>query len=484
MKKTVFYISLATLALAACQKTQDVPATQKGVTTLTFGIDNEATKTDLAGTVNILWSAGDKIAVETASDGVKEFTLIGEGGTASGTFATDKEVTAKPGGTAFYPSDLNPAYITDAWHVELPDSYSWNENGIQAPMYAWLNGGYNYFRLLTSVLKVDVYNIPPTADKLVFTTFAEAVSGDFTFAGDCLSKKADSGSNKSITISFTAGEKTTRTFFIPVPHGTYTAGATFVLKNSSNEAVVTKTAPALSVGKQKITFLPAINCTAAGVSTEIFKGSHDVANWSGTAFAHGTTFTAGDILRFTFSLDETVGGTPAGYWQLWLGYNTPWTEILTFGIPAGITTMDLILSSEQAASLNAHAEMAISGYAVTVTKIEKVPAQAETILWSGSVDFGDWANSFNEAGLNSAAIWSNLSTGKQLSIYYTPSASSGELHIKTASGWTDITGLSTNTASGSNHITFTLTSTQVEAIQAAGIVMQGSNITITKITLK
>lgn len=472
--------------MLACNKASEEAIPVQKKTTINVGIDLPQTKTELTGNVNILWSSDDKISVDTES-GIKTFTLESGDGTDSGTFAINEDVTVKSGATSFYPAAMSPMWnsVDKKWHVNLPASYEWAEDQIQAPMYAWLNGSYNYFRLLTSVLKVDIYNIPATADKLVFTTKGEKVSGDFAFNGACLTNET-SVSGRTITIGFTAGEASTRSFYIPIPQGTYTADASIQIMNGETE-LLKKTIPSsITIAASSITYLPPINCVASGALTNVWKGSHDVQHYSSTTFASGgITCSKGGILRFTFSLDNTVGGESNTYWQLWFGYNTPWTEILTFGIPSGISQCDLILDETQAANLTSHTEWGISGHGVTLTQVDYIPAKAETILWTGSVDFGDWKNSFNEAGLNSAAIWSNLSTGKQLSIYYTPSASSGELHIKTAaSGWTDITGLSTNTASGSNHITFTLTSTQVEAIQTAGIVMQGSNITITKITLR
>ena len=481
MKKATICLFAIVAVLSACNKQDEL----RSKTSITVEIDNMATKTDLAGTVNIMWSAGDEISVTTTT-GFKTFALEGAGGSNTGTFSIAEDVEVSTSALSFYPASMFPNWQGDEkCHVTLPDNYTWTASGIQAPMYAWLNQSWDKFALLTSVLKVDIYNIPATADKLVFTTKNEKVSGDFAFNSACLTNETPAASGKTITIGFTAGEASTRSFYIPIPQGTYTAGASIQIMNGETE-LLKKTIPSsITIAASSITYLPPINCVASGSLTNVWTGSHDVQHYSSTTFASGgITCSKGGILRFTFSLDNTVGGESNTYWQLWFGYNTPWTEILTFGIPSGISQCDLILDETQAANLTSHTEWAISGHGVTLTQVDYIPAKAETILWTGSVDFGNWANNFNEAGLNSAAIWSNLSTGKQLSIYYTPSASSGELHIKTASGWTDITGLSTNTASGSNHITFTLTSTQVEAIQTAGIVMQGSNITITKVTLR
>ena len=480
MKRNVFFMIIAVAVVSACQK--ENKANENPTTMLEFGIESPLTKTDLAGTVNIRWTSGDKISVDTES-GMQEFTLVGAGGSASGTFAADGTLSVNTSATAFYPSTMSPNY-TDSWHVNLPDSYNWTENGIQAPMYAWINGAYNYFKLLTSVIKVDVYNIPSTASKLEFTSASEQVSGDYAFSSDAIAVVTSAG-NKTITINFTAGESTFKTFFIPVPYGTYPAGATIKLKDSSDNELVTKTTPsAITVAKQSIAFFPAVNCTSTSAGTVLFSGSHDVASWSSNVFSHSASFAEGDILRFTFSLDETVGGSAATYWQLQLGYNNPWTEVVTFGIPSGVTSCDMILTSAQADAFNTHSEMYISGYAVTVTNIELVHPEAETVLWTGSVDFGNWAESFNEAGMNSSALWANITTGKKLSVYYTTTADSGQLYIKSASGWNDISGLCTNIPSNSNHISFTLTEEQVTSVKTAGIVMQGSNLSITKVTIK
>lgn len=494
MKKLFVILAAAAVLTPACNKVsrETVPSQKK--TTLSVGIDNSLTKTQLSGTIDLFWTAGDAILVTVSDNSYKTFTLEGAGGSASGTFSINEEVTIKSGkngSQSFYPETLNPTYnsVEDKTHVVLPDTYTWTEAGVKAPMYGWLNKDepWDYLKLLTSVIKIDIYNIPATASKLVFTAAAETVSGDFIFPYDCIPVKSGD-SNKSITINFTAGEASMRSFCIPVPYGTYSAGATFVLKNSSDVALVTKTAPAITVGKESISYFPAIDCGASAPVT-VCSGPYDCtawANWNQEWGLDLSSLQPGDRLRY--NVTEESGDS---YWQLKMLYHngSDWVVFAEVGLYSGQTVMDYVLSAAEAAAISASPALAVQGYNVTVNNIQIVPNPAESVLWTGSHSLGEWDNAFDVSGLNSAGFWSNLKAGKQLTVYFYESALPDiaycQFFIEKKSDQSSITGLEYNLGLlHQNVYSFTLTAAQVTAIMESGIVIHGKKITITKITLR
>lgn len=500
MKKLVYTLLAAVFFVPACQKVSketlsDETPSKDVKTSITVGIEASSTKTDLSGTVDFVWAAGDAISIDTEASGYKTFTLEGAGGVSKGTFSINEDVTIRSGddgAQAFYPATLNPTWNGEdsKTHVTLPASYTWADQSVKAPMYAWLNktSPWDYFSLMTSVIKVDIYNIPAAASKLVFTSAGEVVSGDFAFPYDCIPVVTGT-ENKTITINFTAGEETNRTFFIPVPYGTYSAGATFVLKNSSDEALVSKTAPAITVAKASIAYFPAINCDAVSV-TNIITDALDCSAWGNWNQKNGLSLgsvKAGDRLRF-----NVTELTADSYWQLkpqYAGEGWAWTlfEGVNYGLTSGQTSLDVIVNDAMVAAFKERPSLTVQGYNVTVNSVQHIP-QTEVVLWKGSHDLGDWDNCFDVNGLNSAAMWSNLKAGKELAIYFnegtSPDINYCQFFIQKKTGGDTI--LSFN--GGNNHnqtvYTYTLTADQVTAIKESGIVIWGKRIVINKITLR
>lgn len=496
-----YFAAFFALIIVGCSKAdneKNYETTDDGVTFINLGVEQSVTKTSLTGTVDILWSAGDQIAVDTYSDGMKTFTLVDGEGTASGTFSYPGTVTVtggEYGRTTFYPASMDPVYNggDEKWHITLPDEYTWSEQGIKAPMYTWIGKSYDYLKMMGGVLKVDAYNIPSDADKLVFTTSNQKVSGEFAFDGTDIDT-SDDDVNKTITISFTAGALSSRTFFIPVPVGNYTAGATIQLKDSGNNVLKNKTAPALSVARGEIKYLPAIDCNAARASSNIFSGSHNTDYYVSEKVEFDFSgVQEGDIIRFTFTENSAVvdaansganAKDPVDSWAIQFS-DPSWAALFNIGLISGHTTHDFYVTSSMATALSSLEYVYLSGYAVTVTSIDLIPAKPETVLWVGSVCLGtgwSWDTTLSDSnGISNASFWSTLASGKILTIHYTPE-SAGDISLCKNSPWSTIITTRTNTYTTA--LPITLTSGYVTEIKAGGIAIQGTNVTVTKITLK
>lgn len=484
--------------MLACNKASEEAIPVQKKTTISVGIDLPQTKTELTGNVNILWSSDDKISVETES-GIKTFTLESGSGNESGTFSINEDVTVKSSATSFYPASMSPSWnsVEEKWHVNLPATYEWAENQVQAPMYAWLNGGWNYFRLLTSVIKVDIYNIPAEASKLVFTTASEVVSGDYVFPGDCIPVVTGS-ENKSITINFTAGEKTDRTFFIPVPYGSYSAGATFVLKNSANESLATKTTPAaISVGKQAVSYFPAINFSAQKTKMIVWEGSKNVGESAWEDFALPMDLDLWASLPAGTDVTVYLSRTDAGkYAQMKPAckYTSSWTwsDLADGAEVKGETTQrTFTLTSDNVAKLtNDCQSFLICGENFTLTKVEVTLPKPERIIWTGSSNLGNWALDVGADIPDS--YWSNLPLGSVVTIYFTEDGSVSDdewsqvhFYAKTSPDWTDLGYNTYQKASGHrSYCCISLSSENIDSIKANGVGIKGLGLTITKITLR
>lgn len=490
MRKTIIFAGfLAILAIAACQKEADTLPVDEGKTTLHFGISG-ATKTVHTGTVELLWAAGDDIAVDTPA-GFKTFALTEGAGTADGTFQINQTVTVNENATSVYPASLAPAWVDDKLTMTLPDSYDWSKGAVKAPMIAWLNNAYPYFHLLGGVVKVDVYGVPASATKLVVTTNNQNVSGAFIMqANNSIATSA--GSNNTLTLNFTAGTASNMTFYVPLPVGTYT-NITFSVQ-SETETFKTVKASSITVVKDQLVFAPALTLGTAGKVT-LVDTAMDCTSWSNWNQKDGlnaSVLEVGGRLRF-----NVTEGDADAYWQLkpyyadegwnWvpvnpLGYNT-------YGLVPGQTAFDLPLTETVVSNLKERNSIVVQGYNVTVNSIEYIPA-AETILWEGEHELGDWSNTFDVQGLNTAGFWSTLKAGKELSIYFYESALPNidycQFFVQKKSGYDNIDGLMFNAGTNlyQTVYSYTLTADQVSAIKESGIVICGKKITITKITLR
>ncbi|MCR5408986.1 MAG: hypothetical protein K6E61_07790 [Bacteroidales bacterium] len=497
--KKVFCFIFALACMLACNKASEEAIPVQKKTTISVGIDLPQTKTELTRNVDILWSEGDKVAVDTDS-GIKVFTLESGRGSAFGTFSINEAVTVKSSATSFYPASMSPSYNSEdtKWHVNLPATYEWAENQVQAPMYAWLNGGYNSFRLLTSVIKVDIYNIPEDASKLVFTTFGEVVSGDYVFGGDCLEVVAGE-SNKSITINFTAGDAADRTFFIPVPYGSYSAGATFVLKNSANESLATKTTPAaIKVGKQAVSYFPAINFSAQKTKMIVWEGSKNVGESEWENFALPMDLELWKSLPVGTDVTVYLSRTDAGKYaqmQPACQYTSEWkwSDLADGAEVTGETTQrTFTLTDDNVAKLtNDCQSFIIRGENFTLTKVEVTLPKPERIIWTGSSNLGDWAL---DVGTDiPKSYWSNLPLGSSaVTIYFTEDGSVSDeawsqvhFQAKTSPDWTDLGHNTYQKASGHrSYCCISLSSDNIASIQDNGVSIRGLGLIITKITLR
>lgn len=394
-KMTLFLMACVAVTLLSCEKEvkvievvdpqEEVVVPEENVLEYHAGIGIPETKTDLYGTKNIHWKAGDKILAKV--DGTYESFILNEGaGTENATFTYSGSGSTLVGNApAFYGYKIGETggfSVTDATHVTLPDTYAWSDQGIQAPMMdADGTNGSGKFTLMGAVLKVDVENIPAAANKLVFTATGKNISGAFEVTSGAV--VLTDGSKSTITITFTAGEATSRTFFIPLPTGTIPAFSVSVYNGDVELDSKNASSANMTLSKGDIVYVPAIAFKQVDEFV-VWQGSHDCGeSWTKLTLSYLSYMTLGDIIHVEYTEKEDSQG------RLFLkGYSgSEWANLTNGGkdYVGSTTSFDCTLTSSDKTTL-ANNGLQIDGYKVTVTKVSLIKRKAytETELWDNT----------------------------------------------------------------------------------------------------
>lgn len=253
MRKHLIGTILVLSALAACNKEAEIPTpaadngrqdAAPGKVTLTFKATiDEGTRTAYDADLNGSWVAGDALSV-CVTDGTRyetaDFTTT-DGETFSGQ-VSDGYTTIVSG---VYPASSNHVFTDGAvTSVYLPSSYdlgSANDGGIALPMVGAMESGTFTFHHICGALRIEVVDIFNT---LTFTTAAETITGSFPLNAAGRIEIPAEGSACTVTFNYdrletnpAVGERGNRTFFIPIPDGTLSGGATMALNKRSNNTL-------------------------------------------------------------------------------------------------------------------------------------------------------------------------------------------------------------------------------------------------------
>lgn len=495
MKKMVLITTaILGMVIVACQK-QSKEADTPARTDIAFRLEDPATKTDLTNVKKLLWSEGDKISVDTDS-GYKTFTLSSGAGTQNAVFSIDEAVTVDKYALAFYPDGMNPG-PNDNKHVTLPDVYTWSASGIQAPMVGWLNQQYPYMSMMTGVIKVDIVNIPTSSKKLVFKTLnGQKVSGTFDLTNDNTIETDATAtlSEQCITIDFSAASySNARTFFIPVPDGSYTFSLQML--DSSDKPVAGTlrklTKSSLTVSAQSVAYVPAISLGSFSytlLNSDKEKGAWNAISFSDSdlktatsdAYASWTDLPEGTRIKVTHSVASG---------DLYYQDNSWVTRHVCKLSGTGVT--ETTLTADALSSLNGTLHIK-SGVALTYSKVEILSPAAEKVLWVGS-------NSSEVGDLAVSSYFPGISEGDILTVYYTENADKDawvSLQCKETSNWKWYFDLSHHSLGPGVKDCVSITVKQsvigeknevfnvVSILSTGGLYVGCGGLTITKITLR
>ena len=194
MKKIILFAALAAFALTSCQ--QDITFEENKPEGLVFTATTEipATKTELDGSLNVIWQAGDQIGIISNSNpGIYE-TETGGSTKASFSFKELTEATTAPF-YAFYPTSL----FTTSTFV-LPATQSYVAGNISGnPMYAESSTTNLSFKNLCGIIKLNI-STTQTGKKVrkIVLSADQGMSGE-------ISNVATLGTDPTAAVSGTAG---------------------------------------------------------------------------------------------------------------------------------------------------------------------------------------------------------------------------------------------------------------------------------------
>lgn len=227
MKKSLFYIAAASLALVSCNEEELVNAPVSNVNrvlTATFEQD-AATRMhiDAANSNALTWSEGDMIHAWDASGNAGILPLQGGAGTASATFEVTDNLTDKIVAAAFHTdASYNLSTSTLIMHCLTFSSIQEDEGVLTLPMWGVVDESSNIeFKHLAGLLKVNLNNVPEGYNELVVET-DKVITGEFSADvsqdNPVFTPLTNTESNKTVTITFNS---TSQILYIPLPVGKY-----------------------------------------------------------------------------------------------------------------------------------------------------------------------------------------------------------------------------------------------------------------------
>ena len=280
MKKSLLFISAASLLLAGCAKEQLVKEQRNdGAVTVvkaTFEqLSNGATKAAVTDAGVFTWQNGDKAAF--AESGASVSYCSGENGAdgVTATFAIDGTHAFTSDSWAIYPYDLTSSQTPEALNVTVPASRIWATGQTNVAMYGVKNASAASFDFshMGGLVRVRVNNVPTNAREFVFKTGGCKINGEFavnTVSDYKVIETAASDNESEQTYTLTWADapaaENTMDFFIPLPVGTYSGGFAFYLKDEEHNVLYSKVgSTSQTIARKKLLLMPAITLMGGAI---------------------------------------------------------------------------------------------------------------------------------------------------------------------------------------------------------------------------
>ena len=315
MKKTVFYAFAAALAFVSCAKEQAPVVNDEVVTRIYASVDDVKSTVGIDGTTaHYSWTAGETISVATAG-GFEVFTCAN---TTTGEFTHAGEVTTL--NVAVSPAQTADKFTSETnFKVGLPIVYDYAEGKTNAIMVGTKAEGNKYNFGLAAALMSFTYENLPAGTKGITVTADEAIAGIVTLSGTSASaieiKNDNAGlTDNTVSISHDAtdGNTASRTYYLPLPTGTYET-ITFHLIHDDDaiEASTTKTLKNVTLTRGTYAALPA--ATLAEGFAPYTVGEEDNSSAFFAAKSASYAIPAGKVLHLEF----TNFGSKVENWNNW-----------------------------------------------------------------------------------------------------------------------------------------------------------------------
>lgn len=267
MKKIYLLGLLGCGLLGSCSNEDILNGDQpvKGNYTIEATIGDAQTRTSVDGDFGVQWSTGDKIGVYggTVANST-EFTLDGEGGTATGQFTGNFEGTPT---YAYYPYSAGTTLTDKKLEMTLPASYAYTGDS-NGPMIGKYAGNAIAFKHLCGLLKVSINNIPSSATKFVLEA-SSAIAGkasvaDISATDAVLVPSETEAPNVSNTVTVTLSDTATtnKEFYFPLPVGTYES-LEVSLQDESGAKLYEKTASDVNIVRAGAVNMPILDASIA-----------------------------------------------------------------------------------------------------------------------------------------------------------------------------------------------------------------------------
>ena len=287
---TLLGLVATALLVGSCNNEELVEKTAEGNVVLHATINDTDSRAALTDEGIFSWTKGDQISVYTTEHTFSIFTLkASDAGNATGTFTGGFGVGASMSTCAVYPYNKNHSLTGKQLTFHMADSYAYVEGNTNAPMIAKISDGNANlgFTHLGGVIRFILKDIPAGVDKLVFSTSSK-ISGDFIVSDvtattpSIVTSASDDqdviNAEKSVAITFpTTTEKSNKTFYIPVPTGTYTS-MKLELKGNDEVLQTLSTDKSNTVNRTTLLRMPVIVCaeTTGGVIASVSTNVNDL----------------------------------------------------------------------------------------------------------------------------------------------------------------------------------------------------------------
>lgn len=261
--KYYFSIAMAALVMTNCSQEEELQDIQQSgdIHTLTATIEGSSRSAVTDGGV-FSWTSEDAISVWNGSSKIT-YTYSGNGNVFNPSSGSSTNIS----GYAVYP-DGNHTNLSGSSLPTVNLKSSYNYGSTNAIMLAKVQKGSNNltFSHLGGLMRFTIKNIPSNATSFTFTANSD-ITGNFQVEtqndGTNVINAKSGNSNKSVTISFTSGQ-TERTFYVPLPVGTYT-GFTITVGNCSYTSQATNT-----IKRRTLLLMPTFTCNG----TQLTKGDN------------------------------------------------------------------------------------------------------------------------------------------------------------------------------------------------------------------
>lgn len=226
--------------------------------TITATLESSETKTALDG-LNIVWQTGDKIKVfNEANPGGKTYTLVGTGGSSTGTFSSDDPITGSGTYYAVYPADIVSGNLpTIIVNVPGTQTYAEGTFGAGANIAAAANNSLEnlQFHNMCGILKLTIQGSKTIKKINLYTRGDDVFQGAVTVSNPLNPSLVYPTFNETNgTVSLDCGSGVSlgsgKDFYFVLPIGSMLAGFQAEIIDSEGMAMI-KNAPADS--KNEIT---------------------------------------------------------------------------------------------------------------------------------------------------------------------------------------------------------------------------------------